>query len=124
MQEFLCKDECYSIIGSAMEVHKQLGYGFLESVYQEALAHEFVSSSVPFEKEKILEIEYKGITLKKKFIADFVCFDSIIVELKAVDALNDEHISQVINYLRATNLRLGLLINFGAGKLQYKRVIL
>jgi len=124
MQEFLYKDECYSIIGSAMEVHQQLGYGFLESVYQEALAHEFVSSSVPFEKEKILEIEYKGITLKKKFIADFVCFDSIIVELKAVDALNDEHISQVINYLRATNLRLGLLINFGTGKLQYKRVIL
>lgn len=124
MQEFLYKDECYRIIGSAMEVHQQLGYGFLESVYQEALAHEFVSSSVPFEKEKILEIEYKGITLKKKFIADFVCFDSIIVELKAVDALNDEHISQVINYLRATNLRLGLLINFGTGKLQYKRVIL
>jgi GxxExxY protein len=124
MQEFLYKDECYSIIGSAMEVHKQLGYGFLESDYQEALANEFVSSSVPFEKEKILEIEYKGITLKKKFIADFVCFDSIIVELKAVDALNDEHISQVISYLRATNLRLGFLINFGAGKLQYKRVIL
>ena len=110
MQEFLYKDECYSIIGSAMEVHQQLGYGFLESVYQEALAHEFVSSSVPFEKEKILEIEYKGITLKKKFIADFVCFDSIIVELKAVDALNDVHISQVINYVRATNLRLGLLL--------------
>ncbi len=124
MQEFLYKDECYSIIGSAMEVHKQLGYGFLESVYQEAFANEFVSSSVPFEKEKILEIEYKGITLKKKFIADFVCFDSIIVELKAVNALNEEHISQVISYLRATNLRLGLLINFGAGKLQYKRVIL
>lgn len=124
MQEFLYKDECYGIIGCAMEVHKQLGYGFLESVYQDAIAHEFHLNLVPFEKEKILEIGYKDIVLKKKFVADFVCYNNIIVELKAVESLADEHTAQVINYLKATNFRLGLLINFGAGKLQYKRVIL
>jgi GxxExxY protein len=123
-EEYLYKEECYKIIGCAMEVHKQLGNGFLEAVYQEALHYEFLKNSVPFYEQKPLEIHYKDIVLEKLYISDFICYDQIIIEIKVAKNLCDEHYSQVLNYLNATKLKLGLLINFGSPSLQYKRVIL
>jgi GxxExxY protein len=124
MEEFPFKGECYQIIGCCMEVHKALGAGFLEAVYQEALSLELKDANVPFVKEKVLEVWYKGVLLEKKYVADFLCFDEVIVELKAVESLSPEHIAQVLNYLKATGKKIGLLINFGSRSLQYKRVIL
>ena len=118
------KDIVYKIIGAAMEVHSNLNYGLLEPVYQEALAIELKTRGIPFEREKELTINYKGTILEKKYYADFVCYQDIIVELKAVDNLRDEHISQVLNYLHATNMKLGYIINFGVKPLQRKRVVL
>ncbi|WP_320167913.1 GxxExxY protein [Mangrovibacterium marinum] len=116
--------ESYKIIGACMEVHKTLGCGFLEAVYQEALALEFKSRGIPFEQEPLLEIVYKGQTLNKTYKADFICFDQIIIELKALNKLSNEHIAQTLNYLKATDYKLGLLVNFGTTSLQYKRVVL
>jgi GxxExxY protein len=124
MADLIYKDEVYQIVGCCYEVHKNLGCGFLEAVYQEALSVEFKTSGIPFQKEKVLDISYKGQLLEKKYVADFICFDKIILELKAMDTLADNHISQVLNYLKATNLRLGLLINFGQTSLVYKRIVL
>ena len=121
--DLLYKKEAYRIIGCAMEVHGNLGCGFLEAVYQEALEREFFLQGIPFEREKALHISYKGHPLQKTYIADFVCFDKIIVELKAQNGLVSEHYAQVLNYLKATGYRLGLLINFGATSLEYKRII-
>ncbi len=119
----LYKDESYEIIGAAMEVHKQLGNGFLEAVYQEALAVELESRKIPFKKESILEISYKGNVLSKYYIADFICYENIIVELKAVNELSGINEAQVINYLKAANIKLGILINFGTQSLEYKRLV-
>ena len=124
MEEYILKDECYRIIGACMEVHSELGSGFLEAVYQEALAIEFIEREIPFISESRLNIYYKGQKLNKYYNADFICFDQVIIELKAVEGLTDEHLGQVLNYLKATGFRVGLLINFGTSKLQYKRVIL
>ncbi len=124
MEKFPYKSECYQIIGCCMEVHKALGAGFLEAVYQEALGLEFSEKSIPFVKEKVLDVWYKGKLLDKKYIADYICFDEVIVELKACESLSPEHIAQVLNYLKATGKKIGLLINFGSQSLQYKRVIL
>jgi len=121
--ELLYKQEVYSIIGAAMEVHTVLGCGFLEAVYQEALRLEFSNRNIPCEAEKLIQINYKGIVLKKYYQADFVCYDKIILELKALSALSSEHESQLLNYLKATNIQLGLLINFGQKQLSYKRFI-
>lgn len=118
------KEESYKIIGACMEVHKTLGCGFLEAVYQEALAIEFSKQEIPFEQEVKLKIEYKGITLKKEYVADFICYDSIIIETKAANQFTGEHIAQTLNYLKATDFKLGLLVNFGSSSLQYKRVVL
>jgi GxxExxY protein len=107
-----------------MEVHTELGNGFLEAVYQEALAIVFEEKGIPFEKEKVLDILFKGKILNKKYQADFLCFDEIIVELKASESLSPDNISQVLNYLKATRKKIGLLVNFGTPKLQYRRVIL
>ena len=111
-------------MGSCMAVHRELGHGFLESVYQEALAIELTRSSIPFEREKELSIIYKGVELKSYYKADFICYDQIILELKALDALSNDHVSQLMNYLKATGLKVGLLVNFGAPSLQYKRYVL
>ena len=121
--ELLLKNEVYQIIGAAMEVHKILGCGFLEAVYQEALELEFQIKKIPYEREKTLQIEYKGNILKKGYVADFVCFGKVIVELKALSNLCDDHYAQIINYLKATDNDVGVLINFGTISLQYKRVV-
>ena len=105
-----------------MEVHRIIGCGFTEPIYQEALEEEFKLRGIPYQREKTIHITYKGKVLSKDFRPDFICYDKIIVELKAVDDLVDEHYSQVYNYLKATGLQLGLLINFGKKSLEYKRI--
>jgi len=107
-----------------MDVHNELGCGFLEPVYQEALSIVLNEKAIPFVKEKVLDIEFRGRILDKKYVADFICFNEVIVELKAVEAIMDKHIAQVLNYLKATGNKIGLIINFGTTKLQYRRVIL
>ncbi len=121
----LYKDEVYRIQGAVFEVYRELGSGFLEAVYQEALEKELSQAGVPFEAQKRLAIEYKGIPLQQLYIADIVCYGKIILELKAVKKLDDNHLAQMLNYLKATGFKLGLLINFGTlNKAECKRVIL
>lgn len=117
------KTETYEIIGAAMEVHRSLGHGFLESVYQEALEVELKSRRIPFSSQSPIEIYYKQQLLTKYFVADFYCYDSIIVELKAVSEILPIHEAQIINYLKATKKELGLIINFGTDSLEYKRYL-
>jgi GxxExxY protein len=115
--------ESYAIIGAAMEVHRELRHGFLEAVYQDALAVEFAMRKIPFEREKLLPIRYKGGTLPSVYKADFVCFGSLLVECKALTKIGAVEDSQVLNYLRITGLPRGLLLNFGTPSLGYKRLI-
>ena len=115
-------NESYAIIGAAMEVQNQLGIGFLELVYHEALNIELGLRGVPFETEKEIEITYKGQVLERMYKADLVCYGSIVVELKAVDKLKADHTTQLLNYLKATGLPMGILINFGEKPLRYKIV--
>ena len=115
-------NESYSITGAAMQVYNTLGAGFLEAVYQEALAIELTKRGIPYEREKDLKIYYDGQELKQTYRADFVCYDNIIVEIKAVASLNDSHRSQVFNYLKSTGVELGLFFNFGhCGGLEFER---
>ena len=124
MTELLLKDEVYAIIGAAMEVHTVLGPGFLEAVYHEAMEIEQQERNVPFESRKKLRISYKGHLLEKEYEADMVCYGQIVVELKALDRLTSREEAQLLNYLKATGLRVGLLINFGStGKLEWKRFV-
>lgn len=123
MPEIIFKEESYKIIGSCIAVHNKLGTGFLESVYQEALEIQFNQDKVPFVKEKKLRIQFDDVQLDKYFKVDFVCFDSIIVELKTTPFIHKNDLSQVLNYLKATNLKLGILVNFGEKSLTYKRLI-
>ena len=121
----LYKDESYKIVGAAFKVYNTLGQGFLEAVYQEALEIELQRQGIPFEREKELKINYDGVELKQSYKADFVCFDKIIVELKAVSTLDDVHRSQVYNYLHATGFKLGLLLNFGnPDELEQQRIVI
>ena len=121
--ELIYKNEVYQIIGAAIEVHKELGCGFLEAVYQEALEIELQFKKIPYDREVKLNIYYKEQLLKKYYEADFVCFDKIILEIKALSGLTSEHESQLLNYLKATNLKVGILINFGRQNLEYKRMV-
>ena len=119
------QNESYAIRGAAIKVYNTLGCGFLEAVYQEALEIEFVKRGIPYEREKELKIVYDGVVLNKTYVADFVCYDKIIIELKAVKELDDSHRSQVFNYLKATGFKLGLLINFGKyDEIQIERKVL
>ncbi len=124
LTDLIYKQEAYEIIGAAMEVHNELGCGFLEAVYQEAFECELKEKLVDYQREKLLSIYYKGKILNKLYSADFVCYDKIIVELKALSALTSEHDAQILNYLKATGIKLGILINFGTKSLQYKRIVL
>ncbi len=118
------KDEqTYAILGAAIEVHKTLGPGFLEPVYQEALALEFTRRGIPFQREVQLTISYKGQKLNTFYKTDFICFNEIIVELKALDMISVLEQSQVINYLKASGLQRSLLLNFETNSLQYKRLV-
>lgn len=124
MGELIYKVEVFAIIGAAIEVHRELGPGFLENVYQEALMYELEDRGLPFDVQQPLTISYKGRKLTKEYLADFICYDKIVVEIKALDQLTGKHKSQVINYLKATGLKVGLLINFGSdGKLDWKRFV-
>jgi GxxExxY protein len=114
----------YAVIGAAMEVHRQLGCGFLEAVYQEAMELELAARGIPFQAQVDIPIRYKGCVLKTFYRADFVCFDAIVVELKALTQLGNIEEAQVINYLKGTGYEIGLLLNFGRTSLQSKRYIL
>ena len=113
MAEYLYSKETYNIRKAIFEVRKELGCGFMERVYQEALEYEFQVRGIPYEREKVLPILYKGHEIGEPYRADFVCYGKIIVELKAVQELNDLHRAQIINYLKVANMKLGLLVNFG-----------
>ncbi len=117
MTEILFKKESYDIIGLCMETHSELGCGFLEQVYQE------VENHIPYIREVELPINFKGKVLKKKYIADFICFEKLLLEIKAVSKFNEVHEAQVFNYLKATGLKLGILVNFGKQSLDYKRIV-
>ncbi|MCL6102368.1 MAG: GxxExxY protein [Bacteroidetes bacterium] len=121
--ELLFQHESYNIVGACMTVHKKLGPGFLESVYAEALELEFKKSEIAYVKEKKLPVFYDDLKMKKYFIADFVCYDSIILELKASKFTTDSDIKQTLNNIKATQFKLGLLINFGTPSLSYKRIV-
>jgi GxxExxY protein len=124
MTELLFKDEAYAIMGACFEVYNEKGCGFLEGVYQECLEIEFGLRRIPFVSLPELQLTYKGQRLRKSYQPDFTCFENIIVEIKAVKEIADEHRAQVNNYLKATGYRLGLLVNFGAaGKLDSERIV-
>ena len=121
--KLIYKTESYAIIGACMEVHRHLGHGFLEAVYQEALAIELTEQKIPFVRESALEIQYKSVPLQKTYNADFICYDKILLELKALSELSNDHTGQVLNYLKATHFKLGILVNFGKPSLEYKRIV-
>lgn len=124
MEKLIFKEESYRIRGACFEVYKEKGCGFLEPVYHECLALEFSLAGIPAISKPSLSLEYKGNSLETTYEPDFVCFDSIVVELKAVKDLADEHRAQVLNYLKATGLRLGLLVNFGHyPKIEIERIL-
>ncbi len=118
------KDECYRIMGACFEVYKEKGCGFVEPVYQECLSLELAIQSIPFAEQVELSLDYKGRQLQQTYKPDFVCFEKIIVEIKAVSNLADEHRAQVHNYLKATGYKLGLLVNFGHyPKVEWERIV-
>ncbi len=125
MKDLIYSEECYKIIGASFEVYKDKGSGFLEAVFQECLELELGFQQIPFCAQRSLSLAYKGHQLKQSYVADFVCYDKIIIELKAVEKLADEHRAQLLNYLNATGHRLGLLINFGHYPgLEWERMVL
>jgi len=124
MPELLLKDEVYAIVGAAMEVHRENGPGFSEAIYQECLQMELAARQIPFAVQKELPFYYKGQLVDKTYIADLVAYDKIIVELKALDRLTPREESQVINYLKVSKMQVGVLINFGASSLEWKRMVL
>lgn len=122
MAELLLKDEVFKIVGAAIEVYNQLGNGFLEAVYQEALALEFELRQVTFKAQAALTILYKGHPLRQCYVPDFIVFDQVIVELKAIKMIGPNEEAQLLNYLKSSNLRVGVLLNFGsARKLEWLR---
>jgi GxxExxY protein len=122
--DLLFKDEVYAIVGAAIEVHRVLGTGYLESVYQEAMEIELAERKIPYAAQVPLRIQYKSRQLEKVFVADLVCYGGILIELKAMDRFSGKEEAQILNYLKTTGLRVGLIINFGdVGRLDWKRYI-
>ena len=123
-EELLFKHECYDIIGACIDVHRELGVGFSEIVYKDALEYEFQERCIPYRREVEYQVHYKDIVLPHKFYADFVVFDAIILEVKTVSELKNEHLEQTINYLAVSGNEVGLLVNFRSERLKHKRLIL
>lgn len=124
MEKVVFKEESYRIMGACFEVYKEKGCGFVEPVYQECLKIELELQDIPFQEQHELDLTYKGRPLKQKYKPDFICFDKIILEIKAVSQLADEHRAQVHNYLKATGYKLGLLVNFGHNpKVEWERIV-
>ena len=123
MTDLIYKEENYKIIGICMEVHRNLGKGFLEIVYKDALEYEFKKNNIPYNRERAYEISYKEITLPHKYFADFLVYEKIILEVKAVNGIIDEFIKQTLNYLAASKCKLGMIVNFGEDSLEYKRIV-
>jgi len=124
MQELLYKEEIYQLVGFCLEIHRELGKGHDEIIYKDAIVVELSRAGISFSREKSYEIIYKGVILPHFYYADFVVWDKILLEAKAVESLTDSHVKQVLNYLAASKLRLGLLVNFGGDSLEWKRVVL
>ena len=124
-EKIVCKDECYLIQGAVFEVYREMGCGFLEAVYQECLEKELRKRGIPFVAQQLLQLTYKGELLEQTYKPDLICYDSIIIELKALSKTSGEHTAQVLNYLKATGLKLGLLVNFGCyPKATVERIVL
>jgi GxxExxY protein len=124
MDQLVFREEVYAVVGAAIEVHRELGAGFLEAVYQEAMERELVLRGIAFESQRELAIQYKDQALAKSYVCDLLCFDNVLVELKAMDRLSGREEAQVINYLKSSGLSVGVLINFGAhGKLEWRRLV-
>ncbi|MEA5111847.1 hypothetical protein SDC9_27638 [bioreactor metagenome] len=124
MSDILYREESYRLIRICMDVHNNLGAGFLEIVYKDALEYELVKAGIPFEREKRYDVKYKSIILPHNFYADFVVFDKIILEVKSVSVIREEFVAQAINYLKVSGNKLALLVNFGESRLNHKRVVL
>ena len=124
MGEFLYREDTHQLIGLCMEIHRELGKGHDEVIYQDALVVELNRANVLFARERKFEVNYKGVVLPHFYYADFVVADKILFEAKAAEKLTDAHVKQILNYLAASKLRLGLLVNFGADSLEWKRVVL
>ena len=123
VEDLLFKEECYKIIGLSMKVHSTLGKGFKEIVYKDALEIEFKHNSIPYEREKAFKIVYDGTILRHEFNADFFVYDAIILEIKAAYQFHADNFKQTLNYLKASQVRLGILINFGEDQLKFKRIV-
>ena len=124
MSSIVYKKESYDIVGCLYEVYNNLGSGFLEIVYKDALEYEFKKNNIPYEREKEYSVSYKDITLSHKFYADFIVFDKIILEIKTIEALTDIQLAQCINYLKVSRCKLAILANFKGMGLEYKRIVL
>lgn len=123
MAEIILKEESYKIIGACMEVHRELGFGFKEIIYKDALEIEFKSLGIPYQREKLYKIEYKGKILPRRYPADFVVYDSIIIEVKVMPMIINNFVLQTRNYLKASGIRLGIIANFGESSFKSKRVV-
>lgn len=123
LQDLLFKEECFQIIGLSMKVHSKLGRGFKEVVYKDALEIELINNKISYEREKPFKIEYENEILRHRFDADFFVFNSIILEIKAAQQFHSDNFKQTLNYLKASQVKLGILINFGEARLNFKRVI-
>jgi GxxExxY protein len=123
MSDIILKEESYKIIGACMEVHRELGFGFKEIIYKDALEIEFKNLEIPYQREKLYKIEYKGKILPRRYPADFVIYDSIILEVKAMPMIINNFVLQTRNYLKASGIRLGIIANFGESSFKSKRVV-
>jgi len=123
MTEIILKEESYKIIGACMEVHRELGFGFKEIIYKDALEIEFKTLQIPYQREKLYKIEYKGKVLPRKYPADFVVYDSIILEVKAMPRIINNFVLQTRNYLKPSGIRLGIIVNFVESSFKSKRVV-